>query len=153
MDSSSFTELAHSIGPILTPFLPYLIKGVKELGKEAFKTIGKKAAGEEWDKAKEIWEKLFPYIKKQPGVKKRIEELAKNTSDPDINILVGYELKKVLKTLPEKDVSAIQNIIISSTNESRNTFAYGVRSVAIGGNSSGNTIITGDQTLLPKGKR
>jgi ATP:corrinoid adenosyltransferase len=136
--------LAQQLGPVLAPYLPYLLKGVKKAG-EAAAAMGKKIVEADWDKALRVWEKLRPHVEKQPDVQKRVEEAAEKVEDPRAEMLLTWELEKVLKAMPPQEVYEIQSMVQEAKSETRVVTASGTRSVAIGGDANRAKIDTGDK--------
>ena len=56
--TTDLANLTAEILMVLTPFLPYLVKGGKLAGKKAFEKLGEKFTEEGWEQAKGLWEKL-----------------------------------------------------------------------------------------------
>ncbi|HEX7974470.1 MAG TPA: hypothetical protein VF498_08690 [Anaerolineales bacterium] len=141
--------LAQQLAPLVLPALPYLLKGAKKVG-DILTTAGQKAGEIQWDVVFKIWEKIHPQVEQQPEVKKRLEEVAQKPDDPRAATLLSWDLEKVLAALKPDELTEIQNTLNQSRTEKRTTIAKGERSVAIGGDASGNTIITGDDNLAEK---
>ena len=143
--------LAQQLSPIITPYLPHLLKGAKTLGKEALEKLGEKASEAGWNLAYKVWEKLDPIVKSKQEVADRLNEAAEKPDDPRSETLVSWELEKVLSALQPNEITEIQNILTKTKTETRTTIASGERSVAVGGDAPGATFITGDQNK-PKRK-
>ena len=141
-------QIANEIGPMLLPYLPYLLKGAKKAGDLAA-DIGRKLGDVEWDTVFKIWEKLRPQVEKQPEVKEQFKKVAEREDEK----LLAWELEKVLENLHQQELQEIHNLIQQSKNEFRTTSASGERSVAIGGGVSGSTITTGDQIVRDEAKK
>jgi urease accessory protein UreF len=155
MSALAIPQFASEIGPMLLPYLPFLLKGAKKAGDLATQA-GRKLGTVDWDVVIKVWEKLRPQVEKQPEVKQRLEEVAKRKEDPRAETLLAWELEKVLKNLSPKDLQDIHNLIQQSQHEMRTTIASGERSVAIGGDASSAEITTGDQMVQKerrKGKK
>jgi hypothetical protein len=133
--------LAQTLGPYLAPYLPYLLKGVKKAGEVAA-AMGKMVVEADWAKAVRIWEKLRPQVEKQPEIKDRMEEASKKPDDPRVEVILTWELEKVLAALPPQDVREIQNMVTEIKSETRVTTASGPAAVAIGGDANRANIRT-----------
>jgi urease accessory protein UreF len=143
MTLPTIPEVAKEAAPVLLPYLPYLLKGIKKAGELA--TAASQKLGEvQWDVVLKVWDRLRPTVEKQPEVKERLEEVAENKEDPDAETMLAWELRKVLAELPEKEVQEVHNLIQQTRSETRTVTASGERSVAIGGDASNATISTGD---------
>jgi urease accessory protein UreF len=152
MSALAIPQLASEIGPMLLPYLPYLLKGAKKAGDLATQ-VGQKLGEVNWDVVIKVWDKLRPQVEKQPEVKERLEEVAERKEDPRAETLLAWELEKILENLPSKDLQDIHNLIQQSQVETRTTIASGERSVAIGGDASNAQITTGDQMVQGKRKK
>ena len=139
MSQSEIIQLAENIGPIITPYLPYLIKGVKELGKGIIKKSGELLTEEGWKKAHSVWKLLFPEKDKKSEKNKKefIETISEKNRDE-----VTHELMKVLRTKSNKEIIEIFELL--GGNKKKTVLALGERSIAIGGNVNDSTIISGD---------
>lgn len=137
MDAS---ELAKQLAPILIPFLPYLVK----MGEKATEEAGKQLGGEAWDKVKSLWGKLQLKIAAKPAAQEAVHDVAQNPRDEDAQSALRLQIKKLLSE-DEKLAREIEPIVKSLQQANITVIASGERSVAIGGNVSGSTIITGDK--------
>ncbi len=109
-------------------------------------TAGETAAGTEGGKriVSAIWEKL----KGKPKVVEAAQELAEDPKDEDAQEIFARRIKKALKNDPELQAELTK--LLSQAGSSL-VQASGDRAVAIGGNASGNTIITGDNNVVGSG--
>jgi len=129
-------ELAQKIAAFLLPFLPHLLK----IGDKAAEEVGKKIGGEGWDQAKALWDKLRR--------KKAVEQVAQTVAAlPDNQALREALREEIARALQEDD--ALREEVARLWGEAEaagvTVIASGDRSVAIGGDVSGSTIITGDR--------
>src|ERR1051325_6833240 len=134
---------------LLAPFLPYLLKAGEGFADEAGKKLGEEAGGGAWEKAKNLWSRLRPKVELKPAALEAVEDVATNPNDEDAVAALRNQLKKLLtedKSLAE-EILKIQD---EMRRDGVNVSAIGERSVAIGGNVSGSTIITGDTNKPPK---
>ncbi len=129
------TELAQRIGAFLLPLLPYLLK----IGDRAAEEVGKKIGGEAWDRAKALWGQL--------AHKERVQKAAEAAAALPENSAIRQGLEAEIARALEED-PALRGEIARLWGEAQaagvTVIASGDRSVAIGGNASGNVIITGD---------
>lgn len=128
----------------LTPYLPYLVKGVKLAGQELAKKLGEKAGEQGWKNAQRIWEKLQPRLT-SPAAQEALQDAASAPEDQDALAALRLQLKKALQADPAllRELTALL-----PADRGGNVTAGGDRSVAIGGNASGNIIITGDNNKV-----
>lgn len=88
---------------LLSPILPFLVKG----GEEAAKEAGKKFGVDAWETAKAIWGKLNPKIEAKEAAKEAVEDLVDAPEDRDLQTALRLQLKKII----EKDDSLAKEII------------------------------------------
>jgi len=134
-------NLTAEILTILTPFLPYLVKGGKLAGKKAFEKLGEKFTEEGWKQAKNLWEKLRH--------KENISQVAKTAAalpeNEALQTALAEEITRALREDP-KLAEEVAALIPAGTK----VIASGNRSVAIGGSVNGSVIITGDGNRVNK---
>lgn len=141
---SDINALAQQLSQIITPFIPYLVKGGIEAGKSAAGKIGELATEKGWDKAQALWSKISGHS----DVKKAAETLAKLPEDADALAALRLQIKLVLDSNADL-VAAIENLL-SEHHETRHVSTQGSRSITIGGNSNNSVIITGDNNKVEK---
>ena len=132
--------LASSVTTALVPLLPYLLKA----GEKAAEETGKTVAGQSWEWAKSLWTKLKPKVEAKPGALEAVQDVAQAPEDEDLQIALRVQLRKLLtedKSLAEE----VDRWLEKGKAEGINVSAIGDRSVAIGGNVKGSTIVTGDK--------
>lgn len=152
--TAEIAALAQQIGPYLAPALPYLIKGAITTGEEAAKALGKKLGEGDWLKSVKLWEKLKAQVEKQPEVAKKLDEVAAKADDPRAEVLLSWELEKVLAALSPDELQGLRTVLSEGGSSSITiTISQGKRSVAISGGAQGATIITGDQPALQTKKK
>ena len=135
--------LASSVTTALVPLLPYLLKA----GEKAAEETGKTVAGQSWEWAKSLWTKLKPTVEAKPAALEAAQDVAQSPEDEDLQAALRVQLKKLLtedKSLAEE----VGRWLEKGKAEGINVSAIGERSVAIGGNVKGSTIITGDQNKV-----
>jgi len=127
----------------LTPFLPYLLK----MGEKAAEEVGEKLGGEAWEKAKSLWAKL----RSKERVVTAAQAAASLPDNPDVEKALRTEIARALEedeTLRREIARLWQEAEAAGVT----VVASGDRAVAIGGDVSGSTIITGDQNAVQQGK-
>ncbi len=129
----------------LAPFLPYLLK----IGEKAAEGVGEKIGGDAWEKAKALWAKLSPKVVAKAAAEEAAKDVANDPKDTDAQAALRLQLKKLLNQDPTlaSDIARLFEEA-KQTGSVTNVIASGERAVAIGGNASGNTIITGDNIPL-----
>ena len=132
-------ELAQKIAAFLMPLLPYLLK----VGDKAAEEVGKKIGGEGWERAKALWDKLRR--------KKNVEQVAQTVAALPDNQALREALREEIARALQED-SALREEIARLWGEAQasgvTVTASGDRSVAVGGDVSGSTIITGDHNKV-----
>jgi hypothetical protein len=129
--------------------IPYLVKGVSLAGQEAAKKLGEKAGEQSLDQAKALWDKLRPKVEAKPAALEAAQDAAAHPEDEDALAALRLQLKKLLA----EDQALAQELarLLEQTRPAGQTvIASGNRSVAIGGNVSGSTIITGDHNQVKR---
>jgi hypothetical protein len=126
----------------LAPFLPTLVKA----GEKAVEKAADAVSDEAFKYAKALWEKLRPGVDAKPAAKEAAEEVAARPDDEDAVAALRLQLRKLLEedTKLAGDLAAIWQEA-QAANVVQVT-ASGERSVAVGGDVTGSTIVTGDQT-------
>jgi len=135
--------LASSLTTALVPLLPYLLKAGEKAAEETGKAVGSQSL--EW--AKSLWSKLQPKVEAKPAALEAAEDAAQTPDDEDVQATLRRQLKKLL----EEDPSLAEEVsrwLEQGKAAGINVSATGDRSVAIGGDAKGNTIITGDRNRV-----
>ena len=135
--------MATSVTTALIPLLPYLLKA----GEKAAEETGKNIAGQSWEWTKSLWTKLKPKVEAKPGALEVAQDASQAPEDQDAQAAFRQVLKKMLtedQSLAEEvnrwlEQGKAAGIVVSAAGE---------RSVAIGGNVSSSTIVTGDQNKV-----
>lgn len=126
----------------LAPFLPSLIKA----GEKAVEKAADAVSDEAFKYAKALWDKLKPGVEAKPAAKEAAEEVATHPDDDDALASLRLQLRKLL----EQDQGLAEDLArIWQEAQAANVVqvtASGERSVAVGGDVTGSTIVTGDQT-------
>jgi hypothetical protein len=140
-----YPQLSTQLVQFLAPFLPYLLKGLKLAGQEAAKALGEKAGEQGFEQAKALWDKLRR--------KKNVEQVAQTVAAlPDNQALREALREEIARALAEDESLAqeLARLLPQSGPAGQTVIASGERSVAIGGNVSGSTIITGDHNQVKR---
>jgi hypothetical protein len=135
--------LASSLTTALVPLLPYLLKAGEKAAEETGKTVADQSL--EW--AKSLWAKLKPKVDAKPAALEAAQDAARTANDEDAQAALRVQLKKLLaedQSLAEEvsrwlEQGKAAGIIVTASGE---------RSVAIGGDVKGTTIVTGDRNKV-----
>jgi hypothetical protein len=138
--------LTHVVTTALIPVLPYLLKAGEKGAEEA----GKNSGGEAWEWSKELWNKLRPKVEAKPAALEAAQDVTKTPKDEDAQAALRNQLKKLLSE-DESLAREIGEWWEKAKAAGVTVPASGERSVAIGGDVKGSTIVTGDwNTVKPK---
>ena len=135
--------LASALTTVLGPLMPYLLKAGEKVAEET----GKAVAGQSWEWAKSIWTKLQPKVEAKPGALEVAEDAAQAPEDEDAQAAFRQVLKKLL-TEDQSLAEEVGRWLEKGKAAGINVSASGERSVAIGGDVKGSTIVTGDQNKV-----
>jgi hypothetical protein len=135
--------LASSVTTALVPLLPYLLKA----GETAAEETGKAVAGQSWEWAKSLWTKLKPKVEAKPDALVAAQDVAQAPGDEDLQAVLRVQLKKLL-TEDQSLAEEVSRWLEQGKAAGINVSAIGERSVAIGGDVKGSTIVTGDQNKV-----
>jgi hypothetical protein len=125
----------------LAPFLPTLVK----VGEQAVGKAAEAVSDEAFSYARALWERLKPKVDEKPAAQEAAEDVAARPDDEDALAALRLQLRKLLE---EDEELAGELAGIWKQAEAANVVrvtASGERSVAVGGDVSGSTIVTGDQ--------
>jgi hypothetical protein len=137
------TTLAKDLAVFLIPLLPYLLKA----GEKAAEEAGKKFGGDAWDRAKVLWAKLRPKVEAKPAAQEAVQDAAAAPNDDDIQAALRLQLRKLL-TEDAGLAGEIERLWREAQHAGVTVIAFGERSVAIGRDVTGSTIMTGDQNVM-----
>lgn len=130
-----------ALAAFLAPFLPTLVKAGEQVVGRAADAV----ADEAFSYAKALWERLKPKVDAKPAAQEAAEEVAARPDDEDALAALRLQLRKLL----DEDEQLVRDLAgIWAKAEAANVVqvtASGERSVAIGGDVTGSTIVTGDQ--------
>jgi hypothetical protein len=104
------------------------------------KALGGKFAEATWNKAIDLWGKLWPEVNKRPEVAKAIQEVADKGGDPRVEAILSWQLEKV--NLPPELLNQIKIILDQNVTGVR-IITADRGGVAVGGNAEGCTITAG----------
>jgi hypothetical protein len=135
------TTTAKVFVDFLMPALPFLVKIGEDVASDAVKKIGHDA----WNKAVFLWSKLQSKMIDNASLRQSVEDAADNLTDSDAQAALRLQIKKLLTS----DSQFLAEIGAQLQREaSGNTVTANDRSVAAGGDITGNTIISGDKNNL-----
>lgn len=135
--------LASSVTTALVPLLPYLLKA----GEKAAEETGKTVAGQSWEWAKSLWTKLRPKVEAKEAALEAAQDVAQAPEDQYAQAAFRQQLKKLL-TEDQSLAEEVSRWLEQGKATGINVSAVGNRSVAIGGDVKGSTIVTGDQNKV-----
>ena len=135
--------LASALTTVLGPLLPYLLKA----GETAAEETGKAVAGQSWEWAKSIWTKLKPKVEAKEAALEAAQDVAESPEDEEAQVALRRQLKKLL-TEDQSLAEQVSRWLEQGKAAGINVTAAGERSVAIGGDVKGSTIITGGQNKV-----
>jgi hypothetical protein len=135
--------LATSLTTVLVPLLPYLLKA----GEKAAEETGKTVAVQTLDWGKSLWSKLKPKVEAKPAALEAAQDAAQAPGDEDLQAALRVQLKKLL-TEDQSLAEEVSRWLEQGKAAGINVSATGERSVAIGGNVQGSTIVTGKQNKV-----
>jgi hypothetical protein len=125
----------------LMPFLPYLAQAGHQLAEEAGRELG----GQAWEYAKRIWAKLSRRVENKPAAREAVEDVAAWPDDERARGALELQLEKLLT----EDMELAEELgHIWQDAKSAGVVAMGARSIAIGGNATGSTFVTGDHNTI-----
>ena len=128
-----------ALASFLAPFLPYVVQAGQKVADKAADVLGEEAA----NYAERLWERLKPGVEAKPAAKEAAEEVATSPKDEVALEKLRVQLQKLLEE--DEALTADLTRIWGEARAANVITASGERSVAVGGNVSGSTIITGDQ--------
>lgn len=125
----------------LAPFLPFLVKTGQDVGED----VATKLGAEAWGFAQRIWGRLRPKVEEKPAAQVAVEEVATATDDPRAIGALELQLEKLLAADAElaADIAGLM-----AEAQKAGVVASGERAVAIGGDVTSSTVVTGDQNTI-----
>ena len=133
------TALASSVTAALVPLLPYLLKA----GEKAAEETGKKVADQSLEWGKSLWSKIKPKVEAKPEALEAAQDIAQSPDDQDAQAAFRRQLRKLL-TEDQSLAEEVSRWLEQGKAAGITVTASGERSVAIGGDVKGSTIVTGD---------
>lgn len=91
---ANISQLAQSISLFLAPYLPYLIRGIKEVGKGAAEKLGEEFTTSGLKQAKVIYGRLA----KKRAVARAAEQVLQMPDDPDTTAAFRLQIKLLLQS-------------------------------------------------------
>ena len=137
------SALASSLTTALVPLLPYLLKA----GEKAAEETGKAVAGQSLEWGKSLWTKLRPQVEAKPAALEAVQDVARAPEDEDLQAALRVQLKKLL-TEDQSLAEEVSRWLEQGKAAGITVTASGERSVAIGGDVKGSTIVTGDGNMV-----
>ena len=147
--------LANSVWQVILPLLPLIAtKGAEKLGEEAGTSL--------WGEGASLWEAVKEKFDGKAETKKVAEKLLAEPESTKMQTVFQYQLEELLeedanfvkeleKLLETAEMSNTAHVIGGGTVvQGNNSVGVGQGGVYIGGNSEGNTIVTGDGNLVEK---
>ena len=125
----------------LAPFLPYLLERSEELGEEAARKLGAGA----WGFATRIWERLRPGVEEKPAAAEAAADVAAAPEDQRALGALELQLEKLLAA--DAGLAAAVTELLAEAQQA-GAVASGERSIAVTGNVSSSTFVTGDQNTI-----
>ena len=123
----------------LAPFLPYVVQAGQKVAGKAADAVGEEAA----NYAQKLWDRIRPGVEAKPAAQEAVEEVAAHPEDEDALGALRIQLRKLLEE--DEELAADMAKIWQEAQAANVVTASGERSVAVGRDVSGSTIITGDQ--------
>jgi hypothetical protein len=134
-------ELAKQVGVFLGPYLPFLMAGGTAALQEAAEKIGKGTV----EQVERLWDKLWPRLGSRPAGAEAARDAAKAPDDEEAQTVLRVQLRKLLTEEPEL-AAEVEQLLEEAKRPG--AVAATERGVSIGGDASGNVIITGDQSRV-----
>lgn len=130
----------------LTAFLAPLLPALVRAGEDVVSGVAQKAGEAALEHGRRLWSKLRPRVDAEPAAKQAAEKVAAAPDDERWRTALELQLEELLAadaTLRD-EVAAL----FADARAAGVVAAVGERSVAVGGNVTGSTIITGDAARL-----
>lgn len=136
-------SLAISLTNALIPLLHYLFQSGEKTAEETGKEVTDQSL--EWEKS--LWSRLKPKVEAKPAALEAAKDAGETPDDEDAQAALRLQLKKLLA----EDQSLAEDVsrwLEQGKAAGMNISATGERSVAIGGDVKGSTIVTGDRNKV-----
>src|SRR5262249_35223123 len=135
------TSLARELTPYVVMALPYLTK----TGEKAAEVVTKKITEAGLEKIKVIWQRIRLKIEAKPAALEAIQDALQSPDDQDVQATLRRQLQKLLEA-DEALADEVAQLWAEAKTAGINV--TGDRNVAISGNVSGSTVITGDHNQV-----
>jgi hypothetical protein len=80
----------------LAPYIPFLVESGGEAGENAQKILGLEDGEVSLEKARFLWELLWPKIEAEASLHKVVQEAAQNPYDSIVLSVLRFQIKKLL---------------------------------------------------------
>jgi hypothetical protein len=129
-----------ALAAFLAPFLPHLLKPAQEAVGDLAERFGQKAVAH----AEALWQRLQNDVTARPSAREAVEDVASAPEDEDARAAMVWQLKKLFNDNPglAAQVTDLWRQTESDPGVRMQVIAQGERSVAVGGNVTGD-VITG----------
>ncbi|MBI4675726.1 MAG: SUMF1/EgtB/PvdO family nonheme iron enzyme [Chloroflexi bacterium] len=117
-------QLAQQLTSLLTPYLPYLLAGGKEIAKGAASKFGEKITEAGWDSSQKIWEKLRPKVQAKPAAQEAVTDVVKTPDDVDAQAALRQQIKKILAE--DEPLAAQVSVILNTYHITHNERVGGI---------------------------
>lgn len=150
-------SLAHQVVTNLSPYLPLLVAGARELGKGAAGEAGKKLTQAGLDRARQLWDRVHPALASNADAQNAIRIAAARPGDPRALGPLEMQLEDVLKADPM--LAQQLSVTVIEINQSRRggiDFTGGDNRIgrdAIGGDRHGDDYRAERDLYVFKGER
>lgn len=135
------TSLARELTPYVVMALPYLTK----TGEKAAEVVTEKLTEAGWEKIKAIWQRMRSKIEAKPTALEAVQDALQSPDNQDVQAALRRQLQKLL----EGDASLAGEVAqLWMEAKAVGINVTGNRNVAITGDVSGSTIITGDHNQV-----
>jgi hypothetical protein len=84
--------LAQNVTALVVPLMPYLTEAEEEAGEAFVQEIGMDG----WDKAKTVWETLWPRVEGKEAAKKAVQQVLADPSNEDAVAVLRRQIRNLL---------------------------------------------------------
>jgi hypothetical protein len=126
----------------LAPFLSRLLAGGEQLVEGAAEELGKDA----WGHARRLWSRLRDKVAGKEAASEAAADVAAKPDDERALSALELQLEKLLAA--DERLSAEVAKLWEDAKRDGAVAAIGERSIAVGGDVSGSTFVTGDQNTV-----
>jgi hypothetical protein len=132
-----------ALAALLSPALPFLTRTGERLATAAGQALGRHG----WEHAERIWDRLSAAVAARPAAQEAAEDVAADADDGEARVALQRQLRKILESDP-----ALAQEVEQLLGDARQAgvVASGARSVAVGGNVSNSSIVTGDNSTVDR---